>query len=298
LQSIRIGYDQHRHADSDDYHQPTEQRFYEKVVLVLFEMPDFVTLSAYTLLAIVWMESFLQSRRHWLSARRYRRMWLIAYLVFNAVLYLGQVCLYTLLFLPNIAESWAARALYTVLTTVNFGLPIALLVLFFYLSCAFSGFPFKSEAAMRRHQRAGRILLIWTLGRVCWALFALTAALQLSLATSNASEKTEIYSVLVVVLYLVTELGPFAIALDDDVLALIGEDLPALQQNSSSSNMGGSSGSVLPSTGSFGGASTQYHEHTPLRGAAGGSRRGVEAVSFTPVPEHDQPAVAAATSAR
>jgi hypothetical protein len=56
LQSIRIGYDQHRHADSDDYHQPTEQRFYEKVVLVLFEMPDFVTLSAYTLLAIVWME--------------------------------------------------------------------------------------------------------------------------------------------------------------------------------------------------------------------------------------------------
>lgn len=43
----------------------------------------------------------LQSRRHWLSARVYKRQLLLGYMVFNAALYGGQLLLYSLLFLPS-----------------------------------------------------------------------------------------------------------------------------------------------------------------------------------------------------
>ncbi|KAG5185430.1 hypothetical protein JKP88DRAFT_133551, partial [Tribonema minus] len=230
LQSIRVGYDPHRHDggdsgadDDDDYRQDSDQRFYDKCVLVLFDFPDFVALSAYALLAVVWAEAFLASRSHWLSARRYRQGFLMAYLVFNAALYMAQLLLYGALFLPSSPTGWAARALYAALTTVNFGLPLLLAALFMYLTVSFSGFPYRTERALRRQALAGRALLIWTAGRVCWGAFALTAALQYSLAASSAAEKAAIYSVLIVALFLVTELWPFAAALDDDVLAVVGE---------------------------------------------------------------------------
>ncbi|CAN0362280.1 unnamed protein product, partial [Hapterophycus canaliculatus] len=37
-----------------------DERFYEKTMLVLFDLPDFMIVSAYTLLAVVWAEAFLQ----------------------------------------------------------------------------------------------------------------------------------------------------------------------------------------------------------------------------------------------
>ncbi|CAN0479522.1 unnamed protein product [Laminaria digitata] len=64
-------------------------------------MPDFMIISAYTLLAVVWAEAFLQSRRHWLSARVYKRQLLLGYMIFNAALYGGQLILYSMLFLPS-----------------------------------------------------------------------------------------------------------------------------------------------------------------------------------------------------
>lgn len=42
-----------------------------------------------------------QSRRHWLSARVYKRQLLLGYMVFNAALYGGQLILYSMLFLPS-----------------------------------------------------------------------------------------------------------------------------------------------------------------------------------------------------
>ena len=47
---------------------------------------------------------FSQSRRHWLSSFEFRRLWILGYLVFNTLLYLTQVSLYSLMFLPSINQ--------------------------------------------------------------------------------------------------------------------------------------------------------------------------------------------------
>jgi hypothetical protein len=44
-----------------------------QAVLVLFDLPDFMIISAYVLLALVWAEAFIQSRSHWLSVKQFRR---------------------------------------------------------------------------------------------------------------------------------------------------------------------------------------------------------------------------------
>ncbi|CAM9146113.1 unnamed protein product, partial [Phaeothamnion confervicola] len=110
--------------EDPDYKEDANQRFYEKTVLVLFDFPDFIIISAYVLLAVVWAESFLHSRRHWLSARVYRRNWLTFYLVFNSVLYAGQVLLYSLLFLPNVSRDTTMNAIFSTLCVINFFLPV------------------------------------------------------------------------------------------------------------------------------------------------------------------------------
>lgn len=105
------------------YGQPRDLDFYNKVVAVLFNLPDFLFVSSYLLLVLVWAESFqsvrhglslvcsdlrcsdtdrcalLQSRRHWFSAEDFRRRWMIFYLIFNGALYLTQLVLYASLFL-------------------------------------------------------------------------------------------------------------------------------------------------------------------------------------------------------
>ncbi len=66
-------------------------------------------------------------------------MWLLSYLIFNACLYLGQLVLYTLLFLPNGNQEFLSKILFLTLCVINFSLPIILLLLFFYLSIMFAG---------------------------------------------------------------------------------------------------------------------------------------------------------------
>ncbi|CAN0201834.1 unnamed protein product, partial [Discosporangium mesarthrocarpum] len=165
IQSIRIG----GGGDSDDPRpEDPDQRFYEKTMMVLFDLPDFIIVSAYTLLAVVWAEAFLQascpsarmksgcSRKHWLSASRYKRQLLLGYMVFNVILYAGQVLLYALLFLPTFDRSVLFKAIYLAITTVNFLLPLLMVLLFLYLTCTFSGFPFKSAAVMLRLRKVGK----------------------------------------------------------------------------------------------------------------------------------------------
>lgn len=80
-----------------------EHEFFEKATLVLFDFPDFCCISAYVLLIVVWSETYLKSRRHWLSSLRFRRVWMFTYFIFNILLYSAQVALYSLLFLPNVS---------------------------------------------------------------------------------------------------------------------------------------------------------------------------------------------------
>ncbi|CAM9693033.1 unnamed protein product [Choristocarpus tenellus] len=218
IQSIRIG---GRGTLSATRPEDPDQRFYDKTMMVLFDLPDFISISAFTLLAVVWAEAYLQSRKHWLSSSLYKRQLLLGYMVFNAVLYAGQVVLYALLFLPKFDKSVVLASIYLTLTTVNFLLPILLVLLFLYLTCNFSGFPFKSVASKKRLHKVGRVVLLWTAARVVWAVSTLTAVLEYARVSGGTSLKQELYSVVVVMVFLVTELFPFVVSLDNDVLMMI-----------------------------------------------------------------------------
>jgi hypothetical protein len=128
-----------------------------QALLILFNLPDFVFVSAYVLLALVWAEAFIQSRSHWLSIKQFRRMWLLSYLVFNACLYLGQLVLYTLLFLPHGNQDFLSKIIFLTLCVINFSLPIILLLLFFYLSIMFAGFPYKSRRAPAKLNKISKV---------------------------------------------------------------------------------------------------------------------------------------------
>jgi hypothetical protein len=88
----------------DDQYNPERIAFFDKASLVLFDFPDFCFISAYVLLLVVWAEAILQSRRHWWSSANFRKTWMMGYVVFNSLLYIIQVALYSLLFLPAVDQ--------------------------------------------------------------------------------------------------------------------------------------------------------------------------------------------------
>lgn len=113
---------------------PYTRNFFEKGELVLFDLPDFCFVSAYLLLLIKWADAFLCSRKHWFNAQRYRRLFVLSFVVFNALLYASQVSLYALLFLPSVDQDALAAAIYCTLAAVNFFIPLLWLVAFVALS--------------------------------------------------------------------------------------------------------------------------------------------------------------------
>ena len=62
-------------ADEDDDDQ--EIVFYNSAVYVMFDLPDFILLSTYTLLGLLWGEMNLRSRKHWLSLADSRHPWIV-----------------------------------------------------------------------------------------------------------------------------------------------------------------------------------------------------------------------------
>ena len=270
---------------------------FPQALLILFNLPDFVFVSAYVLLALVWAETFIQSRSHWLSVKQFRRMWLLSYLIFNACLYLGQLVLYTLLFLPKGNQEFLSKIIFLTLCVINFSLPIILLLLFFYLSIMFAGFPYKSRGAParlnqiskvgleggREGKRKGgicrmresigfatcvymckllnmfpygagkgsairpvcrgccthppslppsflpslppssyQVMVWWTIGRIIWGILVLTTILQGWL--TNAHRDRQVYSVVLVGLFLITEWIPFFVAMDVSLLASLSAE--------------------------------------------------------------------------
>ena len=111
-------------------------------------------------------------------------MWLLSYLIFNACLYAGQLVLYTLLFLPNGNQEFLSKVIFLTLTIINFSLPVILLLLFFYLSIMFAGFPYKSRGAPIKLNKICKVMIWWTIGRIVWGIVVLTTILQVSQSVS------------------------------------------------------------------------------------------------------------------
>lgn len=118
--------------DDDDGGENND--FFNGAFLILFDFPDFCGISAYMLLILVWAESYLRSRRHWLSNFRFRRFWMLTYFVFNTLLYGSQVTLYTLVLAPFMDNDFELTLIYVTLATFNIGLPVCWSVVYIYMA--------------------------------------------------------------------------------------------------------------------------------------------------------------------
>ena len=70
-----------------------EMMFYDNALYVLFDLPDFIFLSTYMLLGLLWAETLVRSRmaRNESALSEARNTWLIAYIVCNIALYSTQL---------------------------------------------------------------------------------------------------------------------------------------------------------------------------------------------------------------
>eukprot|EP00602_Paraphysomonas_sp_CaronLab_P000433 CAMPEP_0185018308 /NCGR_PEP_ID=MMETSP1103-20130426/1072_1 /TAXON_ID=36769 /ORGANISM="Paraphysomonas bandaiensis, Strain Caron Lab Isolate" /LENGTH=324 /DNA_ID=CAMNT_0027548073 /DNA_START=252 /DNA_END=1223 /DNA_ORIENTATION=+ len=203
-------------GEDDISNDDNQDEFFNKAMLVLFDFPDFSIISAYMLMAVVWAEAFMQSRRHWMSAVKFRRVWLLGYLIFNTMLYSVQVALYSLLFLPAVDKTIMTDLIYLTLTAINLVLPLMWLAMYFYLCIQFAGFPYSSPAATNRLSTLTRLAVLWTLARVGWGFIALTTVLNQWLVSYDDS--TTLYSVEMIVIFTVTEIIPIVLSLQSDSL--------------------------------------------------------------------------------
>uniref|UniRef100_A0A7S1XQN0 THH1/TOM1/TOM3 domain-containing protein n=1 Tax=Phaeomonas parva TaxID=124430 RepID=A0A7S1XQN0_9STRA len=212
VQSIEYGGD-----DNDDTGERDEdEEFYEKAVLVMFDLPDYTIVTAYLLLVIVYAETFLHARRHWLDPIQMRRRWVVWYLGANSVLYGVQITLYTLLFVPRVPQSLLIQLLFITLGAISFCLPIAVAIGYFYLTYRFSAFPYRSQHAAKRVKKVGLVMKVWTVGRFIWGCFAVFFSLSF-VSTSNDTA----YSTVLICLFVCTELIPFLLALDTEILNVL-----------------------------------------------------------------------------
>lgn len=108
----------------------------------------------------------------------------------------------------------------------------------------FAGFPYKSRSAPAKLHKISRVVIWWTLGRVVWGIVVLTTILQGWL--THAHRDRQIYSLVLVGLFLLTELIPYIAALDQDLLALIATDAR------------GANGGAAAGTGAAAAASSRY----------------------------------------
>ena len=150
--------------------------FFEKAILVLFNFPDFCFVSAYILLLLAWAESYLLSRKHWLSSIAFRRVWLLAYLVLNIFLYSSQVGIYSLLFIPEVDQTILSDFIYLTLATFNLFMPVLWIAVYGYLIYKFAGFPYASSDAKERMVKLSLLGSVWTATRLLYGTIALTSA--------------------------------------------------------------------------------------------------------------------------
>lgn len=193
-------------------HDATQtQIFYDKACVVLFDFPDFPCISAYILLSVIWAEAFFMSRRHWLSSIYYRRNWIIAYLVFNIILYSMQISLYSLLFIPTVNQSVLSRLIYLTLSTINVVLPVLWMLAYFFLSITFAGFPPASAESQLRLTSLGRLGALWTICRLSWGFLDLTTVMEGWM--QYVARFSVSYSVVLVLIFFATEMLPMALSL-------------------------------------------------------------------------------------
>ena len=93
------------------------------------------------------------------------------YMVFNAILYGGQVALYAVLFLstdPTFLGVNLRNLLFVIVTGINFTAVAMTWALYFYLGFKFSGFPFRTDRAKKDFRKISQVIFYWSLSRLVW----------------------------------------------------------------------------------------------------------------------------------
>ncbi len=203
------------------YAPGTRSRLFAKGVVVLLCVPDFIVVSSYALLIVVWFEAFLDARRHWLDRGNYRWHWRAAYFGLNAGLVGAMVALYALIFFGGHRLD-GVRYTYIGLAAVSIAAPVAHCALYVTLSLQFAPFPLRGGDDENRAHRS-RVVVAWAGGRALWGLIVVTACSHIGTATALRKDP-QLGGVALAALFLFTEVCPFALALDSGFLGLVDAD--------------------------------------------------------------------------
>ncbi|GMH77303.1 hypothetical protein TrLO_g11892 [Triparma laevis f. longispina] len=258
IANVQVNYsmDNGEGSGDDDDVVDQNQAFYDKAVIVLFDLPDYIIVSTYVLMILVWAECFLESRFHTFKSSYFRKHWLIMYMVFNAILYGGQIVLYIILFMSEDAAFFGVNLrnlLFVIVTGINFVTVFFTGVLYLYLSFKFSGFPYRSSSAKKNFAKISQVIAYWSVARVIWGV-AMLLSYENNIGWVSESDNSLI-SLVLIVLFIACELGPIFISLDYSLLSIIG-----LSDGANFGSGRGFVGGGIGGTGMLGGDAIEGYE--------------------------------------
>ena len=158
-------------------------------------------------------------RRHWLDRNQYRWHFRVAYFGLNVVLVGAMVLLYALIFFSGLD---GVRYTYVALAGVSIAAPAAHCALYVTLSLQFAPFPLRGGDDENRAHRS-RVVVAWACGRALWGFTVVTACAQVGTAAALRRDP-QLGGVALAALFLVSEVCPFALALDSGFLRLVDAD--------------------------------------------------------------------------
>jgi len=196
-------------SDQDHY-----QSFYDASMAVLFDLPNTIVVSTYILLTLVWAECFVQSRIHTVNTTQLKKKWLLGYTIFNSCLYSTQLVLYTALVFAN-RSKMVKNILYAGMTGMNCCAVGLVAAMYFFLNVKFAGFPTSSPQAKKAFRRISKVLALWTVARIMWAVIMLVVYVK-------GIELLHFSSVLLGFLFVACEIIPIVVMLDYSYMQIIG----------------------------------------------------------------------------
>ena len=203
-------------ADAASGGGTSDNDFFNKAIFVLMNLPEFVCVSTFLLLVLVWSDTSQRMRNidaYGYRSTNFRCKWMVAYLVMNTLIYTGCFILYVLLFVfPG--ECHNAFDLFTVIYyfvgVANVGLPCFVAFAFAYSSVYLAGFPIHSVSGREAMKKTSLVTLFWSGARLASGITTLAHGLDATLPP-----KMDIvgHTVFVIVYFGFTEIIPLCYAL-------------------------------------------------------------------------------------
>lgn len=205
------------------------QNFYDASMAVLFDLPNTIAVSTYVLLTLVWAECLVQSRIHTVDNHKLKQKFLLGFTIFNSCLYSAQLILYTvLIFDPQSSEDETVKNfLYAAMTCINTIALILVGFIYIALNFYFSGFPFRTARHENAFRKICKVLALWTVSRLSWAIVML-------LVYIKGIDLLHYSSLLMAFLFMVCEILPIVAMLDYSYLHMVGLER---NENTASANL-------------------------------------------------------------